>query len=108
MLRVRLLAGKGNLQHGSDDRRGHAVTSDVGDENTKAIFFKREEIVEIAGDRAHWEIASGDLQTGDAGHFARENRGLNLLRDFQLFVDGQQAMFVGESAVSRYVAQAAD
>jgi len=58
--------------------------------------------------RAHREIASGDLQASDVGHCARENRGLDLARDFELFVDGEQAMLIGEGAVGGHIAKAAD
>ena len=74
MLRVRLLSGESDFQHGSDDGGGHAVTGNIRNENAELIFFQREEIVEIAGDRTHREITSGDVQTSDAGHFARKNR----------------------------------
>jgi hypothetical protein len=74
----------------------------------KLIAFEREEIVEIASDNTHGEIASNDLHAGDARHFTRKNRGLDLARDFKLFIDGEQAMLIGEGAVGGHIAEAAD
>ena len=48
------------------------------------------------------------FQASDAGYFSRENRGLNLARDFKLFVDYKQAMLICKGAVGGYVAEAAD
>ena len=80
----------------------------VGDENAELLAIQREEIVEVAGDRAHGEIASRDLHASDAGHCARENRGLDPPRNFEFFVDDEQAMLIGEGAVGRHIAKAAD
>src|SRR5579864_4174707 len=108
ILSVGLLASKGALQHRSDECGRNAVAGDVCDENAELAAIEREEIIEIAGDRAHREIASGDLQASDVGYCARENRGLDLACDFELFVDGQQAMLIGEGAVGGHIAKAAD
>src|SRR5258706_646365 len=108
MLSVRLLASKSALQHRSDKGGGNAVAGDVGDENAELIAFEHEEIIEIAGNSTHREIASSDFQASDAGHFTRENRRLDLARNFKLFVDSEQAMLIGEGAVGGHVAEAAD
>ena len=85
------------------------MARDVCDENAELAAIQHEEIVEIAGDRAHREIASGNLQASDAGHCARENRGLDLAGDFELFVYGEQARYPsGEGAVGGHIAKAAD
>jgi hypothetical protein len=83
MLSMRLVACKGALQHRSDERGRNAVAGYVGDENTELVAIQHEEIVEVAGDRAHGEIASGDLEASDAGHCPRENRGLDPPRKFR-------------------------
>src|SRR5580658_2958983 len=105
---VSRLPGERDFEHRSNNRRWYAVAGDVSDENAELIFLGRKEIVEISGNRAHGEIASSDLEASDAGHFARENRGLDLARDFKLFVDRKQTMLICEGAVGRHVAEAAD
>src|SRR5271169_1411915 len=66
----RCLHSKSNLKHGSDERGRNAVAGDVGNETAELTAFERKEIVEVAGDGTHGEIASSDLQASNAGHFA--------------------------------------
>ena len=105
---VRKLGGESNFEHGGDERGGNSVASHVGDQNADAFFVEDEEIVEIAGDGAHGEVASGDVEASEGRNGLRERGGLNLLSDFELFLDGEEPLFVGEGAAGRDISEAAD
>src|SRR5271165_2943545 len=105
---VRFLSGESDLEHGSDDGGGHAVAGNVGNQNAELVVAEHQEIVKIAGHRAHGQITRGDLRARENRHGAGQNRGLDLARDGQLAVDGQQAVLVGKRAVSGHIPEAGD
>ncbi len=107
MLSVSLLTDKSALQHRCDECSRNAVARDVYRE-CRAGCHPAWEIVEIANDRAHREIASSNLQASDAEHCARENRRLDLASDIELFVYSEQAMLISEITVGGHIAKAAD
>lgn len=43
------LLRKRDLEHGRDQRRGHAMTGNVGDEHGESKFVELEEVIEVAG-----------------------------------------------------------
>jgi hypothetical protein len=81
------------------------VAGDVSDENAEPTGFQHKEIVEIAGDGTHGEIARGDFDSGQARDFARQGRCLNLLGNFKFFLDREKTLLLRENAVSHEVTQ---
>src|SRR6266478_1037655 len=108
IFRVRRLSRKSDLEHGGDQRRGHAVTGDVGDQDADSSFVDHEKIVEVAGDGAHRQVARCDFEARELRHFPRQYRGLNLIGDLQLFIDFEQPLFFRERTLRSNVSQAAD
>ena len=102
------LRGKGDLEHGSDERSGDAVTGDIGDQNPDVLVIDHQKIVEIACYGAHGEVTGGDFETGEAWEFARKKGRLDLAGNFEFFVDGEEALFVDEGAARGDVAEASD
>src|SRR5579863_8508009 len=101
------LAGKRDFKHRSNQGGGDAVSGDVGDENAKMISFERQEIVEISRNGAHGKITRCDFDPGAASNFARKNGCLNLLRDFQLFLNSKEALFLGNNSMGHKIAEGA-
>src|SRR6266403_3883560 len=60
---VSRLARESDLEHGGDQRSRHAVSGDVGDQNTYALFVYPKEIVEIASDGAHGRVAGSNFES---------------------------------------------
>src|SRR5216683_2396100 len=106
IFRVGSLTRESHFEHGGDQRRGHAMTGDVGHQNSDAPVVHNQKIVKIPGDGAHGYITRNDFQASEAGLFARQNGRLDLVGDLQFFVDGQQALFSRERAVHGDIAQA--
>src|ERR1700758_1740192 len=67
-----------------------------------------DEIVKIASDGAHRNIAGSDRQTGRLRNVAGESRGLDRTGYFEFLVESGQTLFGREGAMSNDVAQAAD
>src|SRR5690348_10527794 len=105
---MRGLSSECDFQHRGDQRGGHAVSGDVGYENAYTFVVRKEEIVEIAGDGAHGDVACGDFESCEDGNALRKNGGLNLAGNFQLFVDCEEPFFVCEDAARGNVTEARD
>ena len=83
------------------------MAGDIGDQDANVLVVEDEEIVEVSGDGAHGKMACRDFEARKARNFAGKKRGLNLARDFEFLVDGQESFFVDESAMCGDVPQAA-
>src|SRR5580700_5481108 len=108
ILSVNGLAREGDFEHGSDKRGRNAVPSHVGDENAEMIPFECQEIVEIARDGAHGEIARSDYDPGAARNIARQDGCLDLLGNFEFLLNGEEAFLFGENAVGHEIAEGAN
>ncbi len=84
------------------------MAGDIGNQHANAFVVDHQEIVEVAGDSAHREMAGGDVEPRQARDFTGKERGLNLACDFEFFVDFEEAFFVDEGTMRGYVAEAAD
>ena len=60
---VSRLARESDLEHGGDQRGGHTVPGDIGDQNADVHFIDAKEIVEIPGDGAHGHVARSNLES---------------------------------------------
>ncbi len=105
---VSCLARESNLEHGSDQGGWHSVSSDVGDQNADALFIDAKEIVEIAGNGAHGDVARSNFESRERGDAVRKRGRLNPAGDFQLFVDGEESFFVREGTVRGHVSETRD
>ena len=105
---VSRLARKSDLEHGGDQRSRHAVSGDVGDQNTDALLVYPKEIVEISSDGAHGHVARSNFQSCEGGNALRKRGGLNPTGDFQLFVDGDESFFVREGSIRGDVSESRD
>src|SRR6266849_1428616 len=74
---VSRLTREGDLEHGGDQRSRHAVSSDVGDQNTDALLVYAEEIIEIASDSAHGRVPRSNFESCEGGDALRKREGLN-------------------------------
>ena len=102
---VSRLARESDLQHGGDQGGGNAMSSDVGDQNADALFIDPKEIVEIAGNGVHGQIARSNFESRERRDAVRKRGGLNPAGDFQLFVDGEESFFVREGTIRGHVSE---
>jgi hypothetical protein len=70
------------------------VSSNIGDQNADTLFVDAKEIVEIAGNRAHGDVARGNFESRERRDALRKRRGLNPAGNFQFVVDGEESFFV--------------
>src|SRR6202040_3580723 len=85
------VTGDGNLEHRCDERRGHAVAGNVGDEDSYASIVDGHELVEIAGDLRGWSVDRGEVESTNRRRRLRKDRHLNLTRGGKLAVDRRHA-----------------
>src|SRR5438270_6107637 len=67
-----------NLQHRRDQRGGHTMPGYIRDKNANALFVDDKEIVEIARNLGHWNVARSDVQRTDPRNVTRKDRHLDL------------------------------
>lgn len=84
------------------------MSSDIGDQNADALFIDAKEIVKIASDGTHGDVAHSNFESREGRDALRKREGLNPASDFQLFVDGEESFFVCESPVRGDVSETRD
>src|SRR5215467_3594992 len=108
VMRVSQLAGKGDLEHGGNQRGRNAVSGDVSYQKAHAPLIDFEEVVEVACYSSHRRVAGGNFEASPFGHALWKDGRLNPAGDFQLFVDGKQPLLVGKDAVGCDIGQGGD
>ena len=88
----RFLEGKSDLQHGRDDRRGHAVPGYIGDENADAVVVEDMEIVEIAAHLVHRKVPGVVAEILHDGRPVGKDRLQNAFRDLQLLLHDDEGI----------------
>ena len=63
-------------------------------------------IVKIAGDRAHGNVARGDIEPDKNWHALRKGGRLNAPRDLEFLVNSEQAFLISKYPIGRNVAKA--
>jgi len=84
------------------------VSSDIGDQNADTLFVDAKEIVEIAGNGAHGDVARGNFESRERRDALRKRRGLNPAGNFQFVVDGEESLFVRKGTVRGHVSETRD
>ena len=81
------LLGECDLEHGGDERGGHAVSGHIGDEGAQVLVVDTDEVVEISGDRGHGLVAGSDIEAGYLRRLAGNDGELDLARGLKLGPD---------------------
>ena len=81
------------------------MAGDVGDEEAGLLAIGDEEVVEVAGDGGHGNVAGGDLKVVGLGIGQGENRGLDAACDFEFFLNFAELVVAREAALRGYVAE---
>ena len=80
----------------------------ISDENADSIGVDFQEVIEVARDGGHRPVSGRDGRSGDPGHGLGKDRRLDLPRDAQLSIHGEQTPRVGEHTPHRDCAEACD